>query len=344
MTELKQVMATTHLGRDNIKNSKDFLESMAAKGNGLTAIPLHLEHDVSLPPLGKNGKMEVEPFPLEEGEYRLVGVIDIFDQQVNVTMPDGTAGIRLESISDLRPFRRHESREVFTVSYDRDGFAAQQDIEVFSASVQDTLGAAEVEPYTRRSFLPESVLILAVIAPAWFVAKLVNKTMDKVIDQLSDSIASDVVNLYTTIRLASINYAQNLSNRNRGVTYIFTLPGDPQIQFVAQSTDPLAGLNLLGDALTLERLDPAVGSASEKKRLLEANTVQFTLNVEGEWEFNYLTTSTGAVVGTPASISRRAERIELMETMYGPIEGWGWSYGAIGHPAANYEPTEEIER
>ena len=156
----------------------------------------------------------------------------------------------------------------------------------FSASVQDTLGAVEVEPYTRRSFSPDTVLFLAVIVPAWFVAKLVNKTAEKMTDQLSDSITSDVANLYKIIRLASINYAKNRMNRNREVTYVFTLPGDPQIEFFAQVTDPSAGLSLLSDALTLGQLQPAVLSAVEKKHLLDANTVQFTLKTDGGWEFN----------------------------------------------------------
>ena len=115
-----------------------------------------------------------------------------------------------------------------------------------------------------------------------------------------------------------------------------------QIEFIAQVTDPSAGLSLLSDALTLGRLQPAVVSAVEKKYLLDANTVQFTLKTDGVWEFNYLTTSTGAVVGTPASIARREERIELMEKLYGPFENWGFSYGATGHPAGNDESTIEI--
>ena len=254
-------------------------------------------------------------------------------------MPDGTTGIKLEGVSDLRPFRRHELQEVFKVCYDRTGFAAQQDIEVFSANVQCVLGTVEVEPYTRRSFSPEHVLILAVTVPTWFVAKLVYKTAEKITDQLSDSISNDVANLYKTIRLASINYARNRMNRNREVTYIFTLPGDPQIEFFAQVTDPSAGLSLLSDALTLGQLQPAVASAVEMKYLLDANTVQFTLRTDGGWEFNYLTTSTGAVVGTPASIARREERIELMEKLYGPYKNWGLSYGATGHPAGNDEPN-----
>lgn len=339
MAERKCVMATTHRGNDNIKNSKEFLEIMAAKGNTLMAIPLHLDHDLSLPPLGKTGKMGVEPYPLEEGEYRLIGGIETFDQQVDITMPDGTTGVRLEGVSDLRPFRRNELQEAFKVCYDRTGFAAQQDIEVFSTSLQSVLGIVEVEPYTRRSFSPEHVLILAVTVPTWFVAKLVYKTAEKITDQLSDSISNDVVNLYETIRLASINYSKNRVNRKREVTYIFTLPGNPQIEFFAQVTDPSAGLSLLSDALTLGRLQPAVASAVEMKHLLDASTVQFTLKTNGGWEFNYLTTSTGLVVGTPASISRREERIELMEKLYGPIEKWGFSYGATGHPAGNDEPN-----
>ena len=80
------------------------------------------------------------------------------------------------------------------------------------------------------------------------------------------------------------------------------------MELVAKLTKP----GPLITALTLDNLLLANKRAVALKDLLGAKMVQFILINSGEWEFNYLTTHDGAVIGSPASYSRRTERLELM--------------------------------
>jgi len=47
------------------------------------------------------------------------------------------------------------------------------------------------------------------------------------------------------------------------------------------------------------------------QEIFDVDYVQFLLNSDGEWKFNYLNTKEGAVVGRKKSFSRQSTRLEL---------------------------------
>ena len=64
----------------------------------------------------------------------------------------------------------------------------------------------------------------------------------------------------------------------------------------------------------LDSLEKPLKTAQECKDKLGAERVQFLLNKSGEWEFNYLLTDKGQVIGTIESFSRQAHQFELNTT------------------------------
>jgi len=65
-------------------------------------------------------------------------------------------------------------------------------------------------------------------------------------------------------------------------------------------------------AMVLDRLQEALSSAGDLRETLRAEKIQYLLSDNGEWEFNYLLTDNGAVIGTEKSFDRRTTRIELL--------------------------------
>ena len=86
------------------------------------------------------------------------------------------------------------------------------------------------------------------------------------------------------------------------------MPGKPFIEFVARSNDSNAVLS----ALIEEKLVTTLSRAEQLNALFHSEKIQFLLDEKGEWEFNYLLTETGAVIGTEKSFSRRNRRVQLM--------------------------------
>ncbi len=121
-------------------------------------------------------------------------------------------------------------------------------------------------------------------------------------------VAEDAAKFYSFIRSVIFAAAKYARPKGRPVTYIFTAPGDPAIEFVARSTNP----NEVVNAVLLEKLEAALSNADYLREQLGAVRIQYFLSERGEWEFNYLLTGNGAVIGTEQSLSRRVRRMELM--------------------------------
>jgi hypothetical protein len=92
------------------------------------------------------------------------------------------------------------------------------------------------------------------------------------------------------------------------ITYIFVIPGEPVIEFIVRSADA----DFVLAALRVQKLEEALSQAGRFHKILGAVRIQYLLDDEGKWEFNYLLTKTGAVIGTEKSYRRRVQRIELL--------------------------------
>ncbi|MFG6062188.1 hypothetical protein, partial [Salmonella enterica] len=86
MTKNQGIAATTHVDSHGMKISKEALDQLAEdikKGESVPAI--HIEHDTTLPPIGKviDGLVEKR----KDGEYQLVITQELFDKQLEITLP-----------------------------------------------------------------------------------------------------------------------------------------------------------------------------------------------------------------------------------------------------------------
>jgi hypothetical protein len=102
---------------------------------------------------------------------------------------------------------------------------------------------------------------------------------------------------------------------NRPITYIFVLQGNPHIEFVAQSEKP----NLVISAIDFTSIQKSILKYQTIFDQMNATRVQYLMNDSGEWEFNYLLTKTGSVIGTERAYLRRARKIELIVQEAGKI-------------------------
>ena len=275
--------------------------------NGTWALPSNVEHDLSVPPIGKLLQGEVET--ISGGEFGLVVTSEFFSEPTVVELPNGEVGFRQISKVDSRPFRPspNDSPDEFVVTIGHEGFASLEDESDFDLIVRQYPDFAVGPMYFRRALTPDP--LLTIILPAWFLTALTYSILNKVSDRLSDRIADDLSNLYDVARNGAVTLSKDIYNRNRVVTYVFTIPGEPEIEFVAQLLKP----EPLGTALTVDILSDAIEKAQEFSKTMEAAKVQFILNDSCTWQFNLLTTQTGEVIGTEASFSRQVRRIEMIK-------------------------------
>lgn len=194
------------------------------------------------------------------------------------------------------------------MSYDIVNFGSPEDLQSFLSEVRNTSEVEFVDrQFGRKAEIPEPELIVS-IAQAITAYLLAKPIVEKTAEKVAELAAEEIESFYSFMKSAIYSAAKYMHPRNRPITYMFVVSEDPSIELVARTADP----DLILSAMLLERLEEAVSDAMELHRKLDAARIQLLLNEQGEWEFNYLLTSTGAVIGTEKAYSRRIRRVELL--------------------------------
>ena len=304
---IEGILATSHLLSDGHILSKQALDGMASEINEAEwSIPSNLEHDHTLPPIGKLISAEVKS--LQDGEFALVATSEIFEQPVEISLNDGSTAFVWKSQADSRPFKSAETEcsDSILVSYSHKGFSDPGDEDEFRALVRRKPSfESEYQPIIQRSV--DAGTLLLVLLP--FVGLLGTMTAYKFADRMSDRFADELIGLYDVIRKAVIGLAKDKLNHFKLVTVVVTSRGIPEVEFVAKVADADPVIS----ALTLSELENSIDRAVDLYHSVDARKVQYILGESNKWDFNFLLTGTGQVVGSPASYTRQVEKLNALD-------------------------------
>lgn len=304
----KVVVATTHLDRHFMKITREALEGAAEELNAGGRLPSMIEHDQTLPPFGKTLKAWVEP--RDDGEFQLVVERETFEEILWTELGDGTKIFKQESATDRLPFvdRYADVAGDLFLSYDWMNFDSKSDIKAFIEEIKSESGAEfTANVFGRKSLIPDPEFIIGIakVIGAYLVARnVLNKVGDKVLELAAD----DAAKFYEFVKASVVSAVKYARPKGRPVTYVFVARGNLTLEFIARSSDA----DLVISAVSLERLEAALSQARFYFESLGAVKIQYLLNSDGKWEFNYLLTDTGAVIGTEKSLRSRAKRFELL--------------------------------
>lgn len=305
------VAATTHIDRQNTRVTKQALESMANQINSNRKPIMTIEHDTTLPPIGKIIKAWIEP--TEDGEYRLLVVQETFEKEEPITLPDGSQGLKRQSEADNNPFviKAKGIPEKVTLDADLANFASLGDYEAFLQEIKDdTFMPFDSGEIGRKSYIPdpEVIITLGKVILTYFAAnKIIDTFGGKISDKLSDKVSDDIAEFYVWVKTVGLKYAKYVIPKNRPVTYVISVPIAPHIELVARTSDA----SEVVAAIMLDNLEEPLKQAQRCRDELGAERVQFLLNKDGEWKFNYMLTDKGQVIGTKKSFSRKAQQFDL---------------------------------
>jgi hypothetical protein len=302
------IMATTHIDLHYERFTRNALEQMNEIINGEAKPLVTYDHDMAIPPAGKLLESRIEL--REDGEYQLVATQEYFEEIQWGILEDGTKVFKQESVTDRHPFsnKYEQISDEFAVSFDGINFESKEAMRSFIQEIEEQSGTDfEAGMHGRKSLIPdpEFIVQLSKVITGYLLTK---KVIDKVGDKVAELIAEDVAKFYSFARSVIITAAKYARPKGRPITYIFVAPGNPSIEFIARSTDP----DVVVNAMLLEKLEGSLSKADYLNKKLGAVRIQYLLNEKGEWEFNYLLTDNGAVIGTEQSLVRRAKRAELM--------------------------------
>lgn len=302
--KITQIMATTHLDRHNQRFSKESLEGLANQINESSALGVTIEHDLTLPFFGKVTNAYLKQLP--DGEYGVFGESILFNQEETqeVTLPTGKKGI-IDTWSDDKPFliEKNEVPSSIEISFDLVNFKSNDDIKIFQDEVPKGL-SFNSRTIVRKSFIPDPQLIINLSESA-IQLLIAQKLLTTVGKKITDDISNDIANLYSMLRTMAIKYAKRCIPTNRPVTYIFVISKTPIIEFVVKTENP----SIIAEAT--KKMSDHFDEAEQLHQLFDSQKTQFLFTENGTWEFNYLLTTSGKVVGSQDAISRREKAREV---------------------------------
>lgn len=297
------ILSTTHVDLHNERMSKTALEHMVDLINGTHARGLTVEHDPTLPPVGKIVEGWVEQ--AEDGEYRACGVLEYFDKPQPIVLEDGTSLLFQQSETDHRPFSdKHESpSEEFVLAYDRQNFRTSND----NARFLEKINA--IEPvrsllYARKALISDPQVSITVTA--LLAGFLAGRLMP---DSLVSRAKEQLDKLRKIVSVSLHEMSELMVPRNKEPIHVLNIPGTPNIELIAKTRN----MKLLETAISEDALRKVKDRSEHFARILNAQTVQFLLDKAGNWDFNYLYAADGKIIGTPAAYENQAKALQILK-------------------------------
>jgi len=302
---VKGIGATTHIDGHNMRMSKEALESAADQINKSGSVPsVGLNHDRTIMPLGKI--IEAEVSIMEDGEYKIEITQEIFENSKVLEFNDGEKYIEQKSENDKRPFEEENfNTDKIGLGYDLVNFESEEALNDFLLSLTNEYDI-NLQMIVRKQLIPDPEIIFA-ISQSIFGVLVGKKIVDKVLDKFMDKALVEVDNFYNFVRSTITKYIKYAIPKNRPITYVFQMSEGMDIELIAITQE----VELLMRAIEEDKLQKVFSRIEDIKLKFDINRVQFLLNTTGEWEFNYLLTSEGAVIGSEKSYSRKVKAVEL---------------------------------
>jgi hypothetical protein len=213
----KIVLSTTHVDRHGTKMSKEALESAIDLINGSVKPRLGLEHDMTLPPLGRINDAEV--IQGDDGEHYLVGHYEYYEKREAISLKDGSILIKEKFIDETHKFAEVEkdAPDITRILFDRVNFEEYEDADKF---IEELKEETEVEfssiEIMRKSFIPdpEIVIELSKVAVAYFFSA---KILPKIAEKVSEDVSEDIANVYKLIKTTVVKATKRLIPKNRPI-------------------------------------------------------------------------------------------------------------------------------
>ncbi|KQR92610.1 hypothetical protein ASG01_11945 [Chryseobacterium sp. Leaf180] len=281
--------------------TKDALDSMLSQLNGIRKPRLGLEHIRTFPPFGTicNGKV----FQGEDKHYYLSAEMMYFDKKEFITLDDGTQLVKEYFNEGEYPFIECEETEATKLSIPTDPAnfeKVNEHKEIYELVKQESDLEFDTSEFGRKSQLPDPETVITITK---ILATTLGIIKSKVTEKLGDAIGEDLAKLYKLISQLAIETIKKAKPSSRPKNFVISYPNiECNVELVITTHKADKVLN----SLTTEKLK-IVAEKVEQLKNFEAEKIQFIFNDSDIWEFNYLLTKTGAVIGTIKSFNKRNE-------------------------------------
>ena len=301
------VMSSTHIDKHGTMMTKEALESGLKYINGIRKPRLGLEHNQTIPPLGRINNGEI--IQGEDGAYYLVADQEFFDFKESVTLSNGLELIRESFSGENFPFVECQFEPInkIEILYD---FVNFESCEKGKKFIEELRTNSEIEfegsMFARKSGIPDPEIIIRVTE---IIGIALGIGLRKIPEKLGEAIGEDLAQFY---RLFSNTIKKSISEllpKNQPIHFIVEIPVDKSlVELIATTRNPDIAIKAY-DKKVISKLKQDIEISI---KTFNAEKVQYCLNEENNWELNYMLTKDGKVIGTKKSFKKRDNFFQKM--------------------------------
>ena len=302
MAEIDAIISATGRDAHNVVMTKEALDSAAEGMNGDRAVRMGANHDPFCMPCGKIVEAWVEP---REDRHVLVARFYIEDSVRHLVHRETGEQLALLDFTDYpKPFNKRVekvSRDKTEVHVDFVNFDSKQDYDGFLYEVNQIDDLSCGGGFGRKSLIPEPFIHIVLSYPeatavasvvGWwatirvkkFIDHTVDETLRKIGDDISDRLSAKIISVFGA-------YKRHQSHDERPVVTQITVPGDIELILLTRTAhdSEFQGIDPTSLRAALERFKDVLHCGDSIACGREGN---------GKWEFLYVTTKAGKVIGT----------------------------------------------
>jgi len=328
-TILRSATVDKHGDYIGLEQLQDYVDAV----NGEHKLRYLANHRRDLPPLGY----------LDHAEINQVGLIHHAVAEpitfVNRRVAEWDADLIIEDSGMPTAFvgRNKESTQI-SITVDKNNFKSFESFERTGASLKGVFnGDVKLDASMRKSYLPDPQLVITIAGYYTIFKPLVDPLMSKIGEKIAEGIGEDVYGLSKNLLCKIADTVRitrnNMVPKNKVLLTIFEIPGNPYIELQIK-TDRA---NEVVNSITEKKLAKIYEKVQDLKCKIDISEIYFVYNTKQKWEFTYLISKTGEVIGTKSSFAKRdklVNRINLSATK-------AFSVGATG-VKYDYRPTSRI--
>ena len=313
--------------------------------NGNLKLRYLVNHRRDLPPVGYLDNAEI----IRNGaiHHALVEPIAFLNRKVADWNPDliiEDSGTPLSFVS-----RGNNEQTKICISVDKNNFRSFESFNRTGQSLSEVFeGEVTLDASMRKSYLPDPQLVVTLVGYYTVFKPLLKPLLEKIGEKIAEDIGEDAYkfaknaskkllsNIADTIRIAR----KNMVPKNKVLLTIFEIPGDPYIELQIKSDDA----NRIVKAISDKNLSKIHQRVHDLQGKIDISEICFVYNSKDKWEFTYLISRTGEVVGTKSTFAKRDKlmnRINLSPTKAFSIGANGVKYERQELPKATN--TEDID-
>jgi hypothetical protein len=293
------VVSSTHLDSQGDIITKQALESMLPFLNGDRKVRLGLEHIRTFPPFGVIANGEIVKG--NDEHYYLVAESAYFDKQTLLILEDGTELLKEHFSEGTFPFVECKETAASEVHFSTDptNFKHRDEVEEFVKIVADESGLEfSTSLLGRKSKLPDPEIVITITK---YLAVALGIAKTKILEKPGEAIGEDLAKFYKFVSSLAIQTIRRAIPANRPKTFVIDFPNEECIIELIIKTHVA---DKVLQALEKEKLEVVEKRVSQLKKL-NPEKIQFIFNKSEEWEFNYLLSKDGAVIGRLKAFNKR---------------------------------------